>query len=307
MSIENPEMQYRTLGSTGVKVSCIGIGGYHLGEVKSEDEAIRIVRKAIDNGINFMDNSWDYHFGRSELRMGKALRHGYRERIFLMTKIDGRDKKTAIQQLDESMQRLEVDHIDLVQFHEVIRLDDPDRIFAVGGALEAVVEARAAGKVRHIGFTGHKSPQVHLKMLEVAKRNGFKFDTVQMPLNLMDVHFDSFQKEVLPLLVADGIGVLGMKPICAGKLMESKTVSAIDCLHYALSLKTDVVITGCDSMEILDQALEAVRSFKQLSPEQMRQLEAKTVAVAESGDFEEYKTTHEHDSTTMHPHWLGAA
>jgi len=300
-------MIYRLLGSTGERVSAIGLGGYHIGLVEDEDEAIKIVRSAIDRGITFMDNSWDYNEGKSEIRMGKALRDGYRERVFLMTKADGRDKRSLTEQLDQSLSRLQTDHLDLLQFHEVIRMDDPDRIFAPGGAIEGAIAARQAGKIRHIGFTGHKSAKIHLKMLQTAELHGFKFDTVQMPLNLMDVHFESFQKQVLPLLLDRRMGVLGMKPICAGKLMESHTVSAVDCLHYALSLPTDVVITGCDSIPILDQALDAVSSFRQLNREQMRSLEEKTVDAAVEGKFEEYKTTHEHDSTMKHPQWLGAA
>ena len=205
-------MIYRTLGSTGERVSAIGLGGWHLG-LKTVDEqlAIRIVRSAIDGGINFLDNSWDYNEGESEKRMGKALRDGYRERAFVMTKIDGRSKKEAAKQFDESLKRLDVDYIDLVQHHEIIRFDDPHRIFHAEGANAALLEAREAGKLRYIGFTGHKDPRIHLYMLEIAKENGFRFDTVQMPLNVMDAHYRSFEKRVLPELVKLQIGVLGMK------------------------------------------------------------------------------------------------
>src|ERR1035438_5479444 len=200
----------RRLGHTEEMVSMIGLGGYHLVRPDLEEaESIRIVRTAIDQGINFLDNCWDYNGRQSELRMGKALRDGYRQRAFLMTKIDGRDKKTATQQIEESLRRLETGHIDLLQFHEVIRMDDPDRIFAAGGAMEAVFEAKKAGKIRYIGFTGHKSPTVHLKMLATAESHQFRFDTVQMPLNVMDAHYDSFEKNVLPVLVKNDIGVLG--------------------------------------------------------------------------------------------------
>jgi aryl-alcohol dehydrogenase-like predicted oxidoreductase len=202
-------MIYRDLGRTGEKVSAIGIGGWHLG-LKHVDEglALRIVRSGIDRGINFMDNSWDYNEGASELRVGKALRDGYRDRAFVMTKIDGRSKKQAARQLDESLRRLGVDYIDLVQHHEIIRFEDPHRIFGDEGANAALVEARAAGKIRYIGFTGHKDPHIHLHMLEVAKENGFKFDSAQMPLNVMDAHYRSFEKLVVPELIKLGIGVL---------------------------------------------------------------------------------------------------
>jgi len=248
-------MIYRVLGSTGERVSAIGVGGWHLG-LKQVDEplAIRIVRSAIDRGINFLDNCWDYNEGASELRMGKALRDGYRRQAFVMTKIDGRSRKEAARQLDESLRRLRVDYIDLVQHHEIIRFEDPHRIFDDQGANAALIEARAAGKIRYIGFTGHKDPRIHLYMLEVANENGFKFDTAQMPLNVMDAHYRSFEKLVVPELVKLEIGVLGMKSMANGILLKSKTVTPIECLHYALNLPTSVVITGIDSMEILDQA-----------------------------------------------------
>src|SRR5437867_4945246 len=224
-------MIYRTLGSTGEKVSAIGVGGWHLG-LKEVDEklAIRIVRSAIDRGINFLDNCWDYNEGASEERMGKALRDGYRDRAFVMTKIDGRSKKEAAKQLDESLKRLDVDYVDLVQHHEIIRFDDPHRIFHPEGANAALVEARAAGKLRYIGFTGHKDPHIHLHMLEVAKEYGFKFDTVQMPLNVMDAHYRSFEQLVLPELVREHIGVLGMKSMANGIILKSHTVTATECL-----------------------------------------------------------------------------
>jgi len=299
-------MIYRTLGSTGEKVSSIGVGGWHLG-LKSVDErmAIRIVRSAIDGGINFMDNSWDYNDGASEIRMGKALRNGYREKAFVMTKIDGRSKKEATRQLEESLRRLRVDCIDLVQHHEILRYEDPDRIFTDVGAHAALIEARNAGKIRYIGFTGHKDPRVHLYMLEVADKCGFKFDTVQMPLNLMDAHYRSFAKEVVPVLVSRRIGVLGMKSMASGILLKSNTVTPFECLHYALNLPTSVVITGIDSMEILDQAFEAVRTFRPLSNQELDALLAKTASVATTGRFEPFKTTSIFDATALNPQWLG--
>jgi aryl-alcohol dehydrogenase-like predicted oxidoreductase len=299
------EMPYRTLGKTGEKVSAIGLGGFHIGEPKEEADGIRIIRTAIDRGINFMDNSWDYHDGGSEIRMGKALRDSYRGKVFLMTKVDGRTKKLCAQQIDESLKRLQTDHVDLMQFHEIIRMEDPDRIFAEGGALEAMQDAKKAGKVRYIGFTGHKDPTIHLRMLEVARAHGFRFDTVQMPLNVMDAHFRSFGKQVLPELVKDGIGVLGMKPMGSGVILKSNTVKPIECLHYAMNLPTSVVITGMDKMEILEQALEAARSFKAMNEQEVTALLDKTTQAAASGKFELFKTDTRFDATAKNPQWLG--
>ena len=295
---------YRPLGSTGETVSAIGVGGFHIGHKPTEEEAIRIVRTALDSGINFLDNCWDYNGGASEVRMGKALRDGYRAKAFLMSKIDGHSKAGAARQIDESLQRLQTDHVDLMQFHEVIRPGDPEAIFAPGGSFEAMIEAHKAGKVRHIGFTGHKSPDIHLHMLEVARAHHFHFDTVQMPLNVMDAHFESFGQKVVPVAVQEKIGVLGMKPLGSGWILQSKTVEPIDCLHYAMSLPTSVVITGCDSMEILNQALTAARTFKPLDQDQVAHLLAKTGPLATAGKFEGYKTTQTFDGTVQHPDWL---
>jgi len=297
---------YRTLGRTGEKVSIVGIGGYHLARPEVEKhESIRIVRKALDQGVNFLDNCWDYNGGESEIRMGEALRDGYRKKAFLMTKIDGRNKSSAAQQLNESLKRLGTDSIDLLQFHEIIRESDADRIFAPGGALETVLQARKAGKVRYIGFTGHKSPEIHLKMLATAAAHDFKFDAVQMPLNVMDHHFNSFEAKVLPALVKQGIGVLGMKPMGDHFILKSKTVSPVECLHYAMNLPASVVITGCDSVRILQQALDAARSFRPLSENQVAAVLAKTAKAAQSGEFELYKTSHHFDGTYQNPQWLG--
>jgi aryl-alcohol dehydrogenase-like predicted oxidoreductase len=299
-------MIYRTLGSTGERVSAIGVGGWHLGLANVDEElAIRIVRSAIDRGINFLDNCWDYNEGASEKRMGKALRDGYRSRAFVMTKIDGRSKKEAAKQLDESLERLQVDCIDLVQHHEILRFEDPHRIFHEDGANAALVEARQAGKLRYIGFTGHKDPRVHLYMLEVAVQHGFKFDAVQMPLNLMDAHYRSFSREVVPELVRQNIGILGMKSMANGIILKSHTVKPIECLHYALNLPTSVVITGIDSMEILEQAFEAARTFHSLSKDELDALLAKTSAVALTGRFEPFKTSSIFDGTATNPEWLG--
>jgi len=300
------EIPYRTLGSTGEQVSCIGVGGWHLGLNQVDEElSLRIVRTAIDRGISFMDNSWDYNDGESERRMGKALGDGYRERAFLMTKIDGRTKKEAAKQLDESLRRLQVDHIDLVQHHEVIRYEDPHRIFDEDGANAALIEARQAGKLRYIGFTGHKDPHIHLYTLEIAKLHAFGFDTVQMPLNVMDAHYRSFEKLVLPGLVKEKMGVLGMKSMANGILLKSNTVTPIECLHYALNLPTSVVITGIDSMALLDQAIEAARTFESLTEEKSKALLAKTARAASGGEFEPFKTTSLFDSTARNPDWLG--
>ena len=298
-------MIYRTLGKTGEKVSAIGLGGYHVGMQKDPQESIHIIRTAIDNGITFMDNCWDYNDGQSEIRMGQALRDGYRQKVFLMTKYDGRTKEAAAKQIDESLQRLQTDHIDLIQYHENIRLEDPDRYFAPGGAHEAVMAAKQAGKVRYIGFTGHKDPLVHLRMLEEAAAHNFHFDAAQMPLNVMDAHFRSFGHQVVPRLVAQGIAVLGMKPMGDGNVLRAGVVTPIECLHYALSLPTSVVINGCESVERVNQALEAARTFKPMSSEQVAALLAKTKTTALTGKFEPFKTTSDFDGTAHNPQWLG--
>jgi aryl-alcohol dehydrogenase-like predicted oxidoreductase len=296
---------YRKLGRSGERVSAVGLGGWHLGIQSDEQESVRIIRTALDSGINFLDNCWDYNNGGSEIRMGKALRDGYRQKAFLMTKIDGQTKKAATAQLDESLRRLQTDHIDLLQFHEVIRMTDPERIFGPGGSMEAVLDAKKAGKVRYIGFTGHKNPNIHLKMLETAAAHQFHFDAVQMPLNAMDAHYESFEKKVLPVLVKNEIGVLGMKPMGAGILLKSNTVSAVECLRYAMSLPTSVVITGCESLSNLQQALDVARNFKPLTTAESAALLAKTEQAAREGEFELYKNTHNFDGTFQNPQWLG--
>ncbi|MBJ6751511.1 aldo/keto reductase [Geomonas anaerohicana] len=299
-------MIYRTLGSTGEKVSAIGVGGWHLGLPRvSEAESIRLVRVAIDRGITFMDNCWDYNDGASELRMGKALKDGYRDRVFLMTKIDGRSRQEAARQLDQSLQRLQVDMIDLVQHHEVLRFEDPHRIFDEDGAHQALLEARQAGKIRYLGFTGHKDPQIHLHMLRVAAENGFRFDAVQMPLNVMDAHFRSFQQMVLPELVREEIGVLGMKSMANGILLKSGAVTAVECLRYALHLPTSVVITGIDSMDVLEQACQVADAFRPMEPAEVESLLSRTAEAARTGYYEPFKTTSLFDGTAASPAWLG--
>lgn len=294
---------YRTLGKTDEKVSLIGIGGSHVGSIEDAAEAIDLMREAMDRGINFMDNCWSYHGGESERRMGEALKGGYRERAFLMTKVDGRTKKAAKQQLELSLQRLNVENIDLLQLHEVIRWDDPDKAFAPGGAVEGLDEAKAEGKIRYIGFTGHKDPNMHLKMLEY----GYDWDTVQMPLNVFDAHYDSFVQKVLPVLVERGIGVLAMKPLAGGFLFEAGAVSAIEALHYVMNLPVSVVITGMVSAQELEQAVYAAESFAPLSDEEVAKILEKSAQAAQAGEYERYKTSKIFDSTSEHPEWLESA
>ena len=302
---QSGDMIYRTLGTTGERVSAIGLGGAHIGRPREEQDAIRLIRSAIDRGITFLDNCWDYANGKCEQWMGDALRDGYREKVFLMTKFDGRTKDLAAKQIDESLQRLQTDHIDLMQYHENIRLEDPDRFFAAGGPVEALMEAKKAGKIRYIGFTGHKDPYVHLRMLEIAEKNNFHFDSCQMPLNILDASFRSFAHQVVPKLIDQGIAVLGMKPLASGQIPRNQIATAIECLHYALSLPTSVVINGCDSMERLDQAFEAARTFKPLTEEQLYALIAKTREAALSGKFELFKTSNMFDGTARNPQWTG--
>ena len=302
--IRRGDMLYRPLGRTGENVSLVGIGGAHLSKPE-EEEAIRIVRSAIDAGVNFMDNCWDYSNGKSEERMGRALRDGYRDKVFLMTKIDGRTRKAATAQLDDCLRRLQTDRVDLLQHHEIIRLEDGDVVFAHDGANEAIVDAQKAGKVRFIGFTGHKDPLVHLRMLEVARERGFRFDAAQFPLNIMDAHFRSFARTVVPALQKEGMGILGMKPMGGGFLLKSGTVEALDCLQYAMSLPVSTVITGVDRFDLLAQTLDAVKTFRPLERGRVAALLDKTRAAAARGEFERYKISAHFDGTAKHPEWLG--
>jgi uncharacterized protein len=301
------EIPKRRLGRTDEQVSLIGMGGAHLGgSGLSERESIRLMHRGIDRGITFLDNCWDYNGGESERRMGKALASsGYRDRVFLMTKIDGHTKSAAAQQLDESLARLRTDHVDLLQFHENIRADDADRIFAPGGAFEAVTAAKNAGKVRFIGFTGHKRPDYHLHMIDVAARHGFTFDTVQMPLNVMDAHYDSFAQKVIPVAQQHDMGILAMKPFGAGRILDTRLVAPIEMLHYAMNLPTSVVITGIDAPEILDQAVTAATTFAPLGSQQVATILARTAPLGRGGSTELYKTTHVFDGTIQNPQWLG--
>lgn len=297
-------MIYRQLGRTGERVSAIGLGGYHIGLATDEQASIRLVRSAIDRGITFLDNCWDYMDGKCESWMGKALRDGYRQKIFLMTKFDGRTKESTARQIDESLQRLQTDHVDLMQFHENIRMEDPDRFFNEG-PLEALLEAKKAGKIRYIGFTGHKDPVVHLRMLELAQAQKFHFDAAQMPLNILDAQFRSFARDVVPKLVEQGTAVLGMKPMAAGTIPKNSVATAIECLHYALNLPTSVVITGISDLTLLDQAFEAARTFQPLTQKQLSALLMKSRQASLSGKYETFKTTTKQDGTARNPHWMG--
>ena len=301
-------MPTRKLGLTGVTVSLLGLGGFHLGLPPKEQTAIRIVRTAIDHGVTFMDNCWDYNDGVSQVRMGHALKDGYRKKVFLMTKIDGRTRNAAQDQIDQCLRSFGTDFIDLVQIHEVIRITDPGRVFGPDGAIEALLAAKKAGKIRFIGFTGHKSPDIHLEMLKTAREHGFRFDTVQMPLNVMDAHTAGFQRKVLPVLVEQEIGILGMKPLGSGLFLQSapllkRQITPSECLQYAMNLQTSVVITGCDTVAILKQGIDAAFRFKPKDDEWARSILEKTATVA-SGGWEKYKSTENFDGTTKHPWWL---
>lgn len=302
------EMLYRSFGRTGEKISAIGMGGFHLGKsVLSDDEATRLIHQGVDRGITFMDNCWDYNEGRSEQRMGAALAQGsYRDRVFLMSKMDGRTRKEAIDQIDTSLKRLRTDRIDLVQHHEILRYDDPDRVFAEGGAMEGFLEARKAGKLRYIGFTGHKDPRIHLQMLEVAAERGFHFDAVQMPLNVMDAHFRSFGHLVLPYLVQNGIAVLGMKTFGDGVILKSEApIRPLEYLHFSLNLPTSVVITGIQSQRDLDQAFEAVKTFRPMDKPAVAELLSRSRPYALEGKYELFKTSATFDGTAKNAAWLG--
>jgi uncharacterized protein len=304
--IRKGDMIYRPLGATGEMVSLIGMGGFHLGKISSDAEATRLIHAAVDNGITFMDNCWDYNQGTSELRAGKAYKEGgYRDKVFQMTKIDGRTKKAAARQIDESLARLQTDHIDLLQHHEIIRMEDPVSIFKEDGAMAAVLEAKQKGKLRFIGFTGHKDPVIHLRMLEVAKENDFHFDAVQMPINVMDAHFRSFSAQVLPVLISEKIAPLAMKTFGDHFILDTKTAEPIEMLHFSMSLPVSVVITGIDRQEILDQALAAVKTYRPMDKAAVAALLGRTRAAARKGESELYKTSWRFDGTAQNPEWLG--
>jgi aryl-alcohol dehydrogenase-like predicted oxidoreductase len=282
----------RSFGKTGMKVTQLGLGGWHIGCQKDKAESIRIIHAAMDAGINFLDNSNDYNEGQSEIRMGEALQ-GRRDKCFLMTKHNFRDKKSAMRDLEISLKRLQTDHLDLWQFHSIERTEDPDWIFAKNGAVEAAVLAKKQGKARFIGFTGHKNPDYHLKMLA----KPFAWDAIQMPLNVFDPHFRSFEKLVLPEAVKRKLGIVGMKPMAFQNAPLTGVVTSIECLHYAMSLPVSVTITGCETMERLETALKAARTFKQLSEGEMQALRERMKPFVKDGQSEPYKITRNFDNT----------
>jgi aryl-alcohol dehydrogenase-like predicted oxidoreductase len=279
----------RPLGKTGVEVTAIGFGGYHLGLVKDENEAIRLLHETIDAGISFLDNAWEYHEGRSEELMGRAI-HDRRDKVFLMTKVctHGRDRHVAMRHLEDSLRRLKTDYLDLWQVHEVVYDNEPELHFADGGVIEALEQARREGKVRFIGFTGHKSPEIHLKMLSY----GYPFDTCQLPLNCFDATFRSFERQVLPELERRGIAAIGMKSLGGeGDMVRAGAVTAEEALRYAMSLRVATIVSGIDSPAVLRQNLGVARDFTPMSDDEMRQLRERCKAMAGDGRFEQFKTT----------------
>ena len=293
----NGEIPRRMLGRTGVEVSALALGGSHLGEAKTKKEALRIVHEALDAGLTFMDNAWEYHDGRSEEWMGDALK-GRRQEVFLMTKVctHGRDRKTAMRQLTESLRRLQTDYLDLWQVHEVVYDNDPDLHFATGGVVEALEQAKREGKVRFVGFTGHKDPAIHLKMLQVADEQGYTFDTVQMPLNCFDASFRSFEQRVLPELNRRGIAPLGMKSMGGeGQAVRKRVITASEALRYAMSLPVAATVSGIDSLKVLRQNLRIARGFEPMSEAEMQTLRARCAEAAADGRSELYKTSKHFD------------
>lgn len=287
------EVPKRLLGNTGVQVSALCFGGAHWGRIEDEAEAIRILQEAIDAGVTFLDNAWEYNGGRSEELMGKALQ-GRRQQVFLMTKVcsHGRDKRVALQQLDDSLRRLKTEYLDLWQIHEVVYLDDPDRHFAPGGAAEALLDAKRQGKVRFIGFTGHKDPKIHLKMLA----HDFPFDTCQMPLNVFDGTYRSFEQEVLPVLTQRGIAPIGMKSLSGNaEPIKQGLVTPEEALRYVLSLPIASLVSGIDSREVLRQNLDIVRRFVPMSVAEMQSLRTRVARYAMDGRFELFKSTNRYD------------
>jgi aryl-alcohol dehydrogenase-like predicted oxidoreductase len=283
----------RKFGNSEETVSALGLGGYHLGKITSVREAVRLVQAAVDAGITFMDNAWEYHDGRSEELMGKGL-EGRRQHVFVMTKLctHGRGKREAMRQLEQSLKRLKTDFLDLWQIHECVYYNDPERHFARDGAVEALDQAKREGKVRYVGFTGHKDPAIHLEMLS----HDYRFDACQMPLNCFDSSFRSFERDVLPELLRRGIAPLGMKSMGGnGRMVKKKVVSARDALRYAMSLPVATTISGIDSMRVLKQNVAVASSFKQLSPRDMKALRQRVREQAEDGRFELYKTSAHHE------------
>ncbi len=285
------QVPLRPLGKTGEKVSLMCLGGFHIGSIKDDQESIAFIRQAIDMGVTFMDNAWEYHNGRSEELMGRALQDGYREKVFLMTKHHGRDKKTALKHLDDSLRRFKTDTIDLWQFHEVVYQDDPEMIFAAGGGIEAAEEAKKAGKVRYIGFTGHKDPMIHLKMLAY----DYDWDATQMPLNVLDPHYQSFEKHVLPICLKRGIGVIGMKSLAGGRLLNAGVVTAAEAIRYAMSLPVASVVSGVMTLEHLKANAKVAQEFEPYSETETAALLARTEEAAQEGKYELFKSTNAYD------------
>ena len=281
----------RPLGATGVNVSILGLGGYHIGTIRDEDRCTRLIRRAIDSGVTFMDNAWEYHNGRSEELMGKALAGGYRDKAFLMTKHHGRDKKTAMEHLEDNLRRLRTDVIDLWQFHEVVYDKDPEMIFAAGGGIEAAELAKKQGKVRFIGFTGHRSPVIHLKMLAY----GYPWDAIQMPMNVLDAHWKSFQKNVLPILVRRNIGVIAMKSLASRHVLLTNVVTTKEALDYVWSQPVSTIVSGIDTEQFLEANAGMARAFEPMSETEQAAVLDKTKEVALTGKFEPFKTAPNYD------------
>ena len=292
-SAKNEPVPRRPFGRHPDPVSIIGLGGYHLGKARTKAEAVRIVHAAIDAGINFLDNAWEYHEGESEERMGRAI-EDRRGSVFLMTKVctHGRDGRVAMRQLDESLRRLRTDYLDLWQIHECVYYNDPDRHFARGGVVEALVQAKEQGKVRYVGFTGHKDPEIHLRMLSF----DFPFDACQLPLNGFDAHFKSFQTRVLPELARRRIAPIGMKSLGGdGRVVKKKAAAIDDALRYAMSLPVCTTVSGIDSMKVLRQNLRIARGFEPMSAKERKAYEESLAEYGPDGRFELYKTSAEHE------------
>jgi predicted aldo/keto reductase-like oxidoreductase len=276
----------RAFGGSGEKVSMLGLGGHHIGRIRDDGQSIRLIRRAIDMGVTFLDNAWEYHRGRSEELMGRALTDGYRKKAFLMTKHHGRDKKTAMEHLEDSLRRLRTDVIDLWQFHEVVYEDDPDMIFASNGGIEAADLAKKQGKVRYIGFTGHRDPLLHLKMLAYE----YPWDAVQMPINVMDPHYKSFQKHVLPVLVKRRIGVIAMKTLGSNHVLRANVTTPDEALSYVWSQPVSTIVSGMDSETLLEANVAMARNFRPMRDEAQTALLARTKQAGLTGKFEPFKT-----------------
>ena len=285
----NKELQYRILGKTGLKVSLIGLGGYHIGHRRiTDEESVTLIRKAIDEGINFLDNAWEYNGGRSEILMGKALRDGYREKVILMTKHHGREPETARKHLEESLERLQTDYLDVWQFHEMMRLEEVEKIYS-SGVLDFAQKMKKEGKIRFIGFTGHANPKVHAAMLE----KGFEWDTIQMPVNVLDHHYLSFSQEIIPKVKEKNMGIIAMKTLAGtpGVIVKNNIASISECLHFAMTLPVSTVVSGIDTLDYLKENLEIARNFSPLTESQLVTLLEKTLQPSADGKFESYKRT----------------